>query len=74
MPANGMRKELPTWALPVIIVVGLLFLAWGGWRALAGGNSSVGPDKAVRPGMYDLRAEVQKAQAQRQTQTENGSK
>lgn len=54
-----MRKELPSWALPVAIVLGVIMLAFLGWRAWTGSNSVPGTPKEVHPGMYDFRKEFQ---------------
>jgi threonine/homoserine/homoserine lactone efflux protein len=60
MPASGARKELPSWALPVVIVLGVLVLIFLGWKALTGTNSVPGTPKEVHPGMYNFRQEVLK--------------
>ena len=57
-----MQKELPSWAIPTlaVIVVSILGLVlWLGLRTTATA-APVGRDIAVRPGMYDMRAELQK--------------
>jgi hypothetical protein len=56
------NRELPSWALPVAVVICVFVLALIGWRVLAG-DGEVGPSKAVHAGMYDIRSEIQKARA-----------
>lgn len=56
-----MRQSLPTWALAAAAVVGIALVVLG-WRSISehAGAPSVGRDIPVRPGMYDMRAEMQK--------------
>lgn len=60
----SIRKELPFWALPAVIVLGLLVLGLVTWRAVTGNNEATGPVKKVYPGMYDIRQEIQKKRAE----------
>lgn len=60
MAKNQQRAELPQWVLPAVIAVGIVVLVFIGYRAFTGYNSAPGPPKAVHPGMYNFRAEVQK--------------
>jgi hypothetical protein len=58
-----MGTTLPRWVLPVIGVLGVLVLTGVVWKSLTGRNEGlapVGKDLTVRPGMYDMRAEMQK--------------
>ncbi|HZO91383.1 MAG TPA: hypothetical protein VFB38_23875 [Chthonomonadaceae bacterium] len=71
MASNGVRKELPSWALPVAILVGVLALAFIGWKAFTGTNSAPGPAKEVHPGMYDFRKEVQSGNVGRRHRVDN---
>lgn len=61
---------MPQWALPVVVAVGALFLLFLGWRALVGPSGPVDnrPPLAVRPGMYDIRAEFTRGAARQQQQ------
>ena len=54
------KRELPVWALPVIIVCCLAVVALIGWRSLAE-SGEVGPRREVHAGMYDMRQEIEKA-------------
>ena len=57
-----MQKELPSWAIPTLAVVVVSILGqvlWLGLRTTATATP-VGRDITVRPGMYDMRAEMQK--------------
>ena len=63
----GSNRELPTWALPLTVIVCVAVLALIGWRVF-GGNGEVGPSKKVYPGMYDLRKEIQQSRAAREQQ------
>jgi hypothetical protein len=57
-----MQKELPAWVLPTAVGLGVLLLGVIIWRSLAAPAPAapVGRDIAVRPGMYDMRTEMQK--------------
>lgn len=55
-----MQKELPSWVLPLAIVVGVVVVGFIVWRGIAGYAAPVGQDIAVHPGMYNMRAEMQK--------------
>ncbi len=60
MPAQTASKELPSWVLPVVVVVGILILIVLGWRALLGPSPGApGAVRQVHPGMYDFRKEAQ---------------
>jgi hypothetical protein len=63
------NREIPVWALPVAVVICAFVVALIGWRVFAG-DGEVGPSKAVRAGMYDIRNEIQKSRA---AQGEKGS-
>jgi hypothetical protein len=71
MNASSSRSEgiqMPPWALPAVIVVGLLLLLFIGWRALAGPSNAAADNRKplqVRPGMYNLQAEFAKGGAGR---------
>ena len=67
-----MRKEIPVWALPVAILLGVLLLAFIGWRAFTGSTGSTGPAKEVHPGMYDFRQEVQNGNVGRRHRPDTG--
>ncbi|MCX6381070.1 MAG: hypothetical protein NT023_16635 [Armatimonadetes bacterium] len=56
-------QSLPSWALPLIIVVGVAGLAIFGWKTFTGGSDYVGPPKEVHAGMFSLRDEVAKMRA-----------
>jgi hypothetical protein len=62
MSVNAFQREIPAWAVAaaVALFMALLFLAW---HALFRNPNDAGPPKAVHAGMYDLRQEIQKAQA-----------
>ncbi len=59
MAADRMRRELPAWVLPLVIVIGVIVLVVIGVKAFTGSNGEVGPPKAVHPGMIDFRKEFQ---------------
>lgn len=52
------KKELPVWALPTAIVVGIVALVFIGWKTFTGYNSVPGKWIDVKPGMYDLKKEL----------------
>jgi hypothetical protein len=54
------RKALPHWIIPTVAVVGILTIGFAMWNGLFGYTAPVGHNIAVHPGMYDLRAEMQK--------------
>jgi hypothetical protein len=58
--------EIPVWAIASIAVVALLLVGFFGWKSIAGRDGDPGPPKDVKPGMYDLRAEVAKMRGQRE--------
>ena len=60
MASNRIKTQLPEWALPVAIVVGVLVLAFVGYKAFTGYSQDAGPAVQVHAGMYDFRKEVQK--------------
>jgi hypothetical protein len=68
-----LRKELPVWALPVAIAVGLLLLALIGWRTFSAQSGDTGPAKEVRPGMYDFRQEVRSGNVGRRHRADTGN-
>ncbi len=47
-----MKRELPDWVIPAVIVLGVALLAWVGYRAFTGHNAAPGPRQAVHPGEY----------------------
>lgn len=53
------KKEVPGWALPVVIILGVILLGYVGYRAFTGASVPTGPPKQVRPGMVDFRKEAQ---------------
>ncbi|MGC4048104.1 MAG: hypothetical protein QM758_30300 [Armatimonas sp.] len=58
-------KDLPPWVLPGIIVLGVLALGLIAYFSLSGrSDAPVTRDIEVRPGMYDIRAELQKPRPQ----------
>lgn len=59
-----MTKELPSWALPTAVALGVLLIGIIVWRTLTGHNAPVGKDIAVRPGTYDYKVEMQKPRKQ----------
>ncbi len=56
-------QSLPSWAMPLIIVLGVAGLALFGWKVFTGGGDYVGPPKEVHAGMFSLRDEVAKMRA-----------
>ena len=60
-PGRGEEKELPAWVLPAAAVLAAAVLGGIAWWAWSGPSIPAGRDIAVRPGMYDLRQEMQKA-------------
>lgn len=60
MSLNVFQREIPVWAI-VAAVAAVLALAFVAWRSMDA--NAAGPPKQVRPGMYDLRQEIQKARA-----------
>jgi hypothetical protein len=68
-----MRREIPSWVLPVTIIFGLLLLALLGWRTFSAHSGDTGPAKEVRPGMYDFRQEVQNGNVGRRHRTATGN-
>lgn len=52
---------MPSWALPLAVVVGLALVGIVVVRALSGpGESAPGPSVKVHAGMYDFRKEAEK--------------
>ena len=58
MASNGIRKTLPPWALPVVIVVGVLLIGVVAWKAFTGTNSDNVPPVEVKSKMIDFQKEV----------------
>ena len=59
-----MQKEIPSWALPVSILLGVLLIGIITWRTLTGYSAPVGKDIVIKPGTYDYKAEMQKPRPQ----------
>jgi len=52
---------LPGWVLPVVILVGVLIIGFVSWKAFNGSSGGAeGKAVEVRPGMIDIRQEMQK--------------
>ena len=58
------KREVPTWALPLTVVIGSLLLVIVVFKAITGGTEPIGPSKDVKPGTYDFRAMVKQARAE----------
>ncbi len=69
MTTGGLHREVPGWALPLLIVVLVIVLAFIGWKVFGGGHADVGPAKEVRPGMYDFKQEFMKGNLGRRQRT-----
>ena len=66
-------KKMPGWALPAALITAVVIVSLIAFRALSGGSeTAAGPDKVVRPGMYDFRQEAQKGNLGRRTSGEGG--
>jgi hypothetical protein len=62
--SNVAHRAVPPWALVTIAALAVILLGYFGWHTLTGYEAAPGPPKRVYPGMYDLRAEVAKRNAQ----------
>ena len=71
MSVDAFRREIPVWAV-VAAVAAFLILCFVAWRGFFGNPNEAGRPKAVRPGMYDLRQEIQKARAHQQPGSTGG--
>ena len=59
--------------MPVVAVAGLIVLVLAVWQAITGFEKPVGKDIEIRPGMYNLREEMQKPQNPNKRGKTNGS-
>src|SRR5689334_13638195 len=49
-------KEIPSWLLPAAIAVGIVLLAFIGWRVYTAPSVNAGPPMEVKPGQFDIRS------------------
>jgi hypothetical protein len=68
MALQRLHAELPRWAAPVALGAAVAIAGAIGWRIYTQPTGYVGPPKKVYPGMYNLKAEVEKMQAARRLQ------
>lgn len=71
MRSRSRERELPVWALPATVVIGVGALGFFGWRTVTGNSDYAGPPKQVHVGQYDLKAEVMKMRAARENKQES---
>ena len=54
MPTLKTKQNLPTWALPITVLVGIIFLVIIAWRVFTGGQIEASASKSVRPMSSDF--------------------
>ena len=57
-------KEVPAWAMPIAVMVGVLVIGLVSWKALTGGTEAIGPPKKTHPGMYNFKEMIDKAKSE----------
>lgn len=61
MASQKTTREVPAWAMPTVIVAGVLLLGFVMWRALYGPSAATpGQVVKVHPNMYSLKDELAK--------------
>ncbi len=58
-------QSLPSWVLPLVVVLGVAGITLFGWKVFSRGSDYVAPAKEIRPGTYNLREEVAKMQSKK---------
>ncbi len=53
-----MKREMPGWAIPVVIVLGVALLVWIGYRAFTGYNVAPNPPAVVHKGELNFQKEA----------------